>query len=377
MTQTTATQDLGVLYEHELRVHGYRSDPAQQAALSELIQLRARLIARQERAGARGLIARLRQRTRKHADDDAIRGVYLVGPVGRGKTWLMDLFVRSLPFPQVRRRHFYRFMEDVHAALKACAGSADPLDRVAADIARDTLVLCFDELQVHDIADAMILGTLFEALFRHGVTLVATSNTLPDALYRDGLQRARFLPAIALLKQNLLVVHVDGGADYRLRNLRRAGTWLDAADRTGSDAGLARLFEDLAQDDSANARHHITIAERNIATAGVSREAVWFKFSDLCEGPRSAADYIEIARRWPTVIVAQVPVFTSLSDDAARRFIALVDELYDHDVKLVVSACADPLHLYRGERLAAQFERTVSRLTEMQTLEYLGRPHRP
>ncbi len=362
---------LRALYDIELAERGYSADPAQLAALAALDDLRTRLIARgAPESPARGLLSRLLRRNPAPAE----RGVYLVGPVGRGKTWLMDLFVRSLPFPWHRRRHFYRFMEEVHAALKGHAGTRDPLQRVAADIAADTRVLCFDELFVSDIGDAMILGTLFESLLRHGVSLVTTSNTPPDDLYLDGLQRARFLPAIELLKRNLQLVTVDGGADHRLRSLQRAGTWL--ADDEAAQAALTGLFASLTRGETTGARN-IRIAGRDIATRGAGSEVVWFEFGALCEGPRGPADYIEIARSWPAVILTHVPLFTALNENAARRFVALVDELYDHDVKLAVCAAAPPQDLYRGERLVNEFQRTASRLIEMQTPQYLGRGHRP
>jgi len=369
MAGTPAPSSLRALYDVELAQRGYHADPSQLAALEALEDLRTRLIARGAPA-AGGLWSRLLRRSPPPAE----RGVYLKGPVGRGKTWLMDLFVRSLPFPQARRRHFYRFMEETHAALKRHAGSQNPLERVAADIAADTRVLCFDELFVTDIGDAMILGTLFEALLRRGVSLVATSNTAPDDLYRDGLQRARFLPAIELLKRNLRIVSVDGGADYRLLSLQRAGTWLTRDPM--AETTLAGLFQSLMRGEAATART-LRIAGRDIAARGAGSEVAWFEFSALCEGPRSPADYIEIARSWPTVILSHVPLLTPLMDDAARRFVALVDELYDHDVKLAAAAAAPPQELYRGERLRPEFQRTTSRLIEMQTPQYLGREHRP
>lgn len=371
MAQLPAPSSLRALYDLELAARGYHADPSQLAALEALEDLRERLIRRGAPTPAgRGLLSRLLNRNPEPAE----RGVYLLGPVGRGKTWLMDLFVRSLPFPWHRRRHFYRFMEEVHAALKAHAGTQDPLEQVAADIAADTRVLCFDELFVSDIGDAMILGTLFEALFRHGVSLVTTSNTAPDGLYRDGLQRARFLPAIESLKLNLKLVKVDGGADYRLRSLQRAGTWLN--DDAAGESALAGLFHSLMRGEAASAST-LRIAGRDIASRGAGTEVVWFDFDALCEGPRSAADYIEIARSWPAVILTHIPLFTTLTENAARRFVALVDELYDHDVKLAASAATAPQSLYQGERLVNEFQRTASRLIEMQTPEYLGREHRP
>jgi cell division protein ZapE len=304
-----------------------------------------------------------------------VTGLYLWGGVGRGKTWLMDLFFASLPFSERRRRHFHRFMHDVHDELKRLRQRRSPLDHIAATIARDTRVLCFDELFVSDIADAMILGGLFEGLWRRGVTLVATSNVPPGELYKDGLQRQRFLPVIALLEKYLEVLPVAGATDYRLRQLTRAGTYL-VAGAADTAARLEALFRELG---GAQVQHGGTlqIEGRPLAVLRVGHGAVWCSFEALCAGPRSQDDYIEIAREFQAVFVSDVPVLDAEHEDEARRFVALVDELYDRNVKLVVSAAAAPAQLYRGTRVRALFERTVSRLTEMQSEEYLARPHLP
>jgi cell division protein ZapE len=304
-----------------------------------------------------------------------VRGVDLWGGVGRGKTWLMDLFFKSLPFPERQRLHFHRFMRDLHARLAQLKHERDPLELVAAAIARDTRVLCLDELQVTDIADAMILATLFDALFRRAVTLVATSNTAPRDLYKDGLQRARFLPAIALLERNLKVWHIGGSTDYRLRELTQTGVYLPA-DAPDTPARLGQLFARLA-DHGGHGGGTIAIEGRPIAVVREEPGVLWCDFAALCAGPRSTDDYIEIAREYPAVILAAVPVLDATRDDEARRLIELVDEFYDRNVKLIVSAATSPPGLYRGERLGAPFERTVSRLIEMQSAEYLARQHRP
>jgi cell division protein ZapE len=360
------------LYRRELRENGYQSDPAQLAAVAALSDLRQRLILRR-RTASKGL--KLLRAALRRVPRPPERGLYLWGAVGRGKTWLMDLFYDSLPFAQKRRRHFHRFMQDVHAGLKEHAGQQAPLERVADGIAAGVQVLCFDEFFVSDIADAMILGTLLAALFARGVTLVATSNSPPEELYRDGLQRQRFLPAIEQIQQHTQVIAVDGGTDYRLRRLTRAGTYL-LTTTPGTEARLAGLFRGLTHGGAAQAGE-IEVAGRTIRTVAMNPLAIWFEFKDICEGPRSMEDYIDIARDWPTVLVAHVPVLTAQDDDAARRFIALVDELYDRRVNLVVTAAAPLLQLYQGERLQFEFQRVLSRLTEMQTPEYLSQPHRP
>jgi cell division protein ZapE len=370
---TDLPRDLRDIYRRELKERGFRADPAQEAAVDALNDLRERL-GRASRAspnGARKLLSSLRKRRPTPLE----RGLYLWGGVGRGKTWLMDLFVHSLPFEAKRRRHFHRFMHDVHAELKALGNREAPLEQVAENIARDTRVLCFDELFVSDIADAMILGTLLDGLFKRGVALVATSNVPPKDLYKDGLQRQRFLPAIRLLEDNTRVLAVDGGTDYRLRQLTQAGTYLDSGDPQ-ANVRLDALFSQLSDSDPSEGGT-VEIEGRAIPVVKESENVIWFEFEALCEGPRSQNDYIEIAREYQSVLVSHVPQLNATRENAARRLIALVDELYDRHVNLIVSAAAPPDRLYRGERLTFEFQRTVSRLIEMQTEEYLASEHRP
>ena len=364
--------DLRQLYGAQLAAHGFTSDDAQLAVLVKLEALRERLLAAPAphgRAWPRWLGTLLGRPPLA-----PVTGLYLWGSVGRGKTWLMDLFCASLPRGFVRRRHFHRFMQEVHQHLARLHHQLAPLEHVARAIARDTRVLCLDELYVADIADAMILSGLFAALFRRGVTMVATSNVAPQELYKDGLQRQRFLPAIALLGRHLEVVRLGGSTDYRLRQLTAAGTYLPA-DAPDADARLAALFEQLARHDIA-APGSIDIAGRAIPVVRVGAGVAWFTFAALCAGPRSSEDYIEIAREYQSLIVADLPVLDAAHENEARRFIALIDELYDRNVKLIVTAAAPPAELYRGARLGAQFARTASRLTEMQSAEYLAREHR-
>jgi len=363
-------KDLREAYARALRDRGFSRDPGQRAALEKLDALRRRL-----RRAQRSRLPRWLKALWSRSPDAPVRGLYLWGGVGRGKTWLMDLFFASLPFAERRRQHFHRFMHDVHAALAQLKQERDPLEHVADTIAREVRVLCFDELQVTDIADAMILGGLFAALFRRGVTLVATSNTPPEDLYRDGLQRARFLPAIELLERHLEVLRVAGATDYRLRELTQAGVYLPAG-AADTPARLELLFGRLGGH-AARAGGDIVIEGRPIPVVREGAGVAWFEFAALCTGPRSQDDYIEIAREYRSVILSGVPVLEASDDDAARRFIELVDELYDRNVSLIVSAAAAPQALYRGERLSAPFERTVSRLIEMQSAEYLAREHRP
>lgn len=368
----SGARTLREVYQRQIAERGFRPDPAQLAIVERLDGLRSRLIAAHRARASLG--GRLLHAVRPRRAPAAERGLYLWGSVGRGKTWLMDLFCQSLPFPQRRRRHFHRFMHDVHAELKTLREVEAPLETVAERLASEVRVLCFDELFVSDIADAMILGGLFDGLFRRGVTLVATSNTAPADLYRDGLQRQRFLPAIELIERHTEVIATAGERDYRLRQLTQAGTYLPSQE-SRTEARLRALFAELS--DHAPAAHgSIEVEGRPIPVIGQSEGAVWFEFQALCGGPRSQEDYIEIARNYQAVVLANVPVMDALQEDEARRFIALIDELYDRRVKLVISAAAPPPQLYRGERLRAEFQRTASRLAEMQSEEYLAREHR-
>jgi cell division protein ZapE len=353
-------------------MRGFASDAAQLAVVMMLEGLRQRLLAAEPTRAIQlphWLATLLGRETAPE------RGIYLWGSVGRGKTWLMDMFCASLPRALVRRRHFHRFMQEVHQHLGRLHHRLSPLEHVAGAIARDVRVLCLDELYVADIADAMILGGLFAGLFHRGVTLVATSNVPPRELYQGGLQRQRFLPAIALLERHLEVVRLVGGNDYRLRQLTAAGTYL-SADAPDTAARLLALFAQLAPQE-IRAGDTVEIAGRALPVVRVGAGVVWFEFAVLCGAARSQEDYIELAREYQSVILAGVPVLDVAHENEARRFIALVDEFYDRNVKLIVSAAAAPAALYRGERLGALFARAASRLAEMQSEEYLAREHRP
>ncbi len=343
-------------------------DPAQATVVDLLSDLQERLLA--ARPPKRG-IAKFLSRERNAAA--GIPGLYLWGGVGRGKTFLMDLFFETLPLDAKRRAHFHRIMKDVHERLRALGDVEDPLAAVARDMAAEARVLCFDEFFVSDIGDAMILGRLLRGLFEQGVTLVATSNSRPDDLYRDGLQRQQFLPAIDALKRYTRVVELAGDTDYRLKLLQEAGTYLTPDDGSAR-ARLGVLFRESASS-QIEAGHELEINGRKLTTHRCAKGIAWFDFAELCDGPRSQADYIEIARWYPTIILSGVPELNEFRENQARRFIALVDEFYDRRVKLIVSAERPPDALYSGQRLKFEFERTVSRLIEMQSLEYLHLPH--
>ncbi len=355
-------------YEQHLLQHGHVLDPSQSIVVDLLADLQERLLAAPP--PKRGL-ARLLSRER--AAVPGIRGLYVWGGVGRGKTWMMDLFFESLPGKHKLRIHFHRFMARVHSGLRNKPSTRDPLVEIAREWAAQYRVLCFDEFFVADIADAMLLGGLLQALFAEGVTLVATSNVAPDDLYRDGLQRQRFLPAIDALNRHTRVVELAGDTDYRLELLQQAGTYLTPDD----ERARARLHEFFGESASSRVEEHheIEVNGRMLQARRCAKGIAWFDFGSLCDGPRSQADYIEIARWYPTIILSGVPELDEYHENQARRFIALVDEFYDRHVKLVVSAERPPDALYSGKRLRFEFERTVSRLIEMQSLEYLHLPH--
>jgi len=363
---------LAAAYAAELARHGYGPDEAQRRAVARLESLRLAL-QRGERH-ERSLVHRLEVRLGRAPAREAVPGIYLWGGVGRGKTFLMDLFHAHAGVP-ARRTHFHRFMQEVHAGLRRHRDLPDPLGEVAAGIASTCRLLCLDELFVSDIADAMILAGLFEGLIARGVTLAVTSNAPPRDLYRDGLQRQRFVPAIELIERHTDVVEVDGGTDYRLRELERAPLFV-SSHAGDADRLLARRFESIAGG-PGEAGGSIEVEGRAIPVRRRTGDVIWFDFEALCAGPRSQADYIEIARTHHTVVISGVPCFGPSRDDEARRFISLVDEFYDRGVKLALSAEGPPADLYRGERLAFAFARTASRLAEMQTHAYLERPHRP
>jgi cell division protein ZapE len=364
-----STKDvLGELYAAEIQKRGFAADNAQLIAIRLLERLRSELA----EAAAAPLGKRLLRGLTSSGSSP--KGVYLWGGVGRGKTWIMDLFYSSLTLAAKRRTHFYRFMQEVHADLKRLKGMQSPLDGVADKIAKKSRVVCFDELFVSDIADAMILAGLFGALVKRDVALVFTSNVKPKDLYKNGLQRDRFLPTIALIENHCDVVNADGGIDYRLRQLTAAPIYLPAG-APDTHKRLEELFDDLSDED-IESDGTISVHNRKIKVVRESENVIWFDFAALCEGPRSPADYVAIASEYQSVIIASVPVFGVDADNAARRFISVIDEFYDRGVNVILSAAAAPNELYKGEKLKFEFQRTASRLTEMQSEEYLARAHR-
>lgn len=354
-------------YYADLARLGWREDADQAAAMQRLQRLYDALV---EGRSRQGWLDRLRRRPLQ-----PVRGLYLWGGTGRGKTWLVDSFYDCLPFADKSRLHFHAFMQEVHARLTQLPKTPDPLPIIAREWSRRLRLLCLDEFHVTDIADAMLLGGLLRALFARGITLVATSNLSIDELYLDGLQRDRFLFAIELLKRHTEPVHLQGEADYRCAHLDAAGNYhlSTAAD---TEARMSEHLERLAPE-PASADAGLELNRRRVRVRALAGDLAWFDFAELCERPLWAADYLELARRFHTLLVSDVPVMDEGRDDAAKRFMHLIDALYDHNVKLVLTAAAPPAQLYAGRYLQFAFQRTASRLIEMTGHRYLARAHRP
>lgn len=359
-------------YQTDLAEPDFHHDSAQENAVKELQRLfdelthpKKKLTWRVKLAGAFG----------KGMKKPSIQGLYFWGGVGRGKTYLVDTFYECLPFKRKMRIHFHRFMHRVHDEMKSLGGESDPLKIVADKFAKETKVICFDEFFVSDITDAMILGTLMEELFARGICLVATSNIVPDDLYRNGLQRARFLPAIELINQNCRVVNVDSGVDYRLRTLEQAEIYHHPLDDNAMQ-NLIKYFGQLAPE-VGGCNRDIEIEGRKIPSIQDADGVVMFEFRALCDGPRSQTDYMEISCLYHTVLLANVEQMGQEIDDIARRFIAMVDEFYERNVKLIISSAVAMESLYTKGTLEFEFRRCLSRLKEMQSHDYLATEHLP
>ena len=355
----------------ELRQKGLlQPDPAQQPAIEELQSLYRALLECRPESGLRGLLARLGLGENGNADNPM--GLYLYGPVGRGKSMLMDLFFAAVPSSRKRRVHFHAFMIEVHDRIERerQAETEAPILKVAADIARDAALLCFDEFQVDDIADAMILGRLFTALFEAGVVIVATSNLAPDRLYEHGLQRELFLPFLALLKQRLHVLELDGGRDWRLARLVGKRVYHHPLDPAAHKA-LAAAFAELT-DGAPGVSMTLPVKGRSLVVPRAARQVAWFGFAELCERPLAAADYLAIADRFSAVIVEGIPRLGPDRRDPARRFNILIDTLYEARTLLIASAEVPPEEIYAAGDGTFEFQRTVSRLIEMQSEDYIA-----
>ncbi len=372
-TATIAATSPLAHYQRRVAAGELRADQAQLTAMRQLDALHRQIV-------SAGQKPRWPNPLRKHRQQRC-RGMYLWGGVGGGKTLLMDMFHHALPEGLGKRIHYHRFMQSVHDAKKLITNRQDPLALIAAQLAGRRRVLCLDEFSVTDITDAMILSGLLHRLFSNGVALVTTSNTHPDNLYRGGLQRQRFLPAIELIKAQTQVVQVDGGNDYRMDCLQSGEIYHIPHDEAATRA-LRQCFARLeglqgAEEDEGEQANSVQLNGREVAAVAVGRGTAWFSFAALCDTNRAAADYIDLAKRFHTVILSDIPELDAAREDSARRLIELVDELYDRGVNLIVSAAQPPASLYRGSRLQQPFLRTASRLREMAAREYLARPHLP
>ncbi len=356
-------------YQQDVQLGGFCSDPQQLHVLTYLDELYDELIDREHKPNLWAHIKALFRRAK-----DPVRGLYLWGGVGIGKTYLMDSFFECLPIQRKLRMHFHRFMQQTHVRLQALQGHKDPLPIIAREIAAKTRILCFDEFYVSDIADAMLLGGLFRALLDEGVTLVATSNIPPSELYRNGLQRELFLPAIATIEAHCEVIHLQSMEDYRLRTLQQSGVYFYPLDHEAAQS-MRDSFAAFAHGGEVRGEP-ITIEGRGIQTIRYAHKVIWFDFMAICNVPRSQMDYLEIARSFHTVLVSNVVQIQENQDNLIRNFINLVDIFYDNNVKLIVSAETSYDALYPSGRLRFDFDRTQSRLFEMQSHAYLSRPHK-
>ncbi|MCM8612490.1 cell division protein ZapE [Accumulibacter sp.] len=352
-------------YERLLAARGFEADSAQRAAAERLQRLYYELLS--FKVGRRSTLRRF------FSPPPVPTGVYFWGGVGRGKSFLMDCFFDAVPYRRKRRIHFHAFMHGVHGQLNELKGESDPLLKVAERIATELRLLCFDEFHVSDIADAMILGRLLEALFAHGVVFVMTSNYPPDGLYPNGLQRENFLPTIALIKSRLDVLVIDAGIDYRLRTLEQVEIFHHPVD-AAAELKMAEYFSAIAGD-AGTQGGSIEVLGRDIPTLRRGNGVIWFDFKSLCGGPRSQNDYLELARGHHTVLLSAIPKMSASMSSEARRFTWLVDIFYDHKVKLIATADCGPDSLYTEGTQASEFFRTASRLTEMRSRDYLGLPH--
>jgi cell division protein ZapE len=359
-------------YNQDLTLDGFEVDSAQHNAVIHLQRIFDDFVALQNKPQKKRWYSK---RVKGSSQPKGIRGVYFWGGVGRGKTYLMDTFYECLPGDKKMRVHFHRFMHRVHQELTRLKGVTNPLVEIAKILSEEADIICFDEFFVSDITDAMLLGGLFEQLFARGITLVATSNIPPEDLYLNGLQRARFLPTIALIKANNEIVNVDSGIDYRLRTLQNAEIYHFPLDDQ-AEANLNQYFDQLAVDPKQG-NVQINVMERMLDVRREADGIALFEFAVLCESARSQVDYIEISRCYNTILLANVKLMGVETDDAARRFIALVDEFYERHVKLIISAQVPMENLYKGGILSFEFNRCLSRLQEMQSHEYLGRAHLP
>ena len=361
--------DIKQAYHKAIQNQGFKPDPAQEKVIKAFYHIQKTLIENENKR------SNFFSKIVKHLtrDSNPVSGLYLWGDVGRGKTWLMNLFMESLAITKKKRLHFHHFMLNIHEQLASMPNQKDPLKKIAKDYSEKYHVLCLDEFIVTNIADAMLLNGLLEALFQNGIALIATSNRIPDHLYKNGLQRERFLPAIELIKQHTRVINLDGEIDHRLELLEQTDIYICPIN-SSTHQYMYNQLEALATDNII-ANEVITIHKRPIKTEYYADEIAWFSFNAICDAPRAAADYIELAKQFHTILLSDIPIMDEYLDDKARRFIYFIDEMYDRSVKLIISADAPAESLYTGDLLEFAFKRTLSRLTEMRSESYLSRSH--
>lgn len=381
MSTSTATKDDSSLvdaYLESVKIGEIRLDPAQTEVMDELQVIYSAIVNQEPvvQAKPKKSLSSLfsRKRSKEVAPTNSIKGLYLYGGVGRGKTHLVDFFYDHLPIEKKVRLHFHRFMQIVHEELSKVDGVEDPLKAVAKSFTDKAQVLCFDEFHVIDITDAMLLGRLLEHMFNDGLVLVTTSNFHPDELYKNGLQRDRFIPAINLLKSNTKLVEMGGNYDYRSEAFKELGIYYFVSDDK-SEKRLDDHFHQLSGVELYEDKNEIIINTRKIPVKKLNVDVVWFEFDDLCNTARSTDDFTQIASYFKTVLISNIPKMDSNMDDAARRFINLIDTFYDMNVNIVVSSAAEPERLYSGNKLSFEFDRAVSRINEMQTTKYIESEH--
>ena len=355
-------------YQEVLKEKHFKADVGQQQIIECFEQLYHELQAEHQRQ------QRLFQRLKSLFSKTSTQGLYLWGGVGRGKTWLMDLFYETLPTKQKYRLHFHRYIQEIHEQLEHYKGQKNPLKLIARQFSRQYQLLCLDELHVADITDAMILHGLLKALIENNVTLIFTSNLEPDELYRDGLQRERFIPAIELIKHSCHVQKIPDGEDHRLNTIQSEKVYfspLSAQNQQALEDYFLRLSPCQPKKNTS-----LEINHRSLPVYGLADDVAWFIFDELFNSPRAVADYIELARLFHTVVISEIPLLTQSNEDKSRRFIQLMDEFYDRNVKVIISAETSADKLYHGKTLTFDFERTVSRIEEMKSLHYLQKPHK-
>lgn len=356
------------IYHDKLAVNGFTADVAQLAIIEEFARIEREMlqVAHHQETPTRGFFSRFL--SKPDAKAPTVKGLYVFGTVGRGKTFLMDMFCENIPF-SVKRLHFHHFMKSIHDDLKQIKDEQNPLTIIAADFAKDYRILCLDEFMVTDITDAMLLYGLLRELTDRGVVIITTTNIPPDDLYKNGLQRERFVPAIALIKAQLVIHEISAGLDFRRLCLTKHKRFFSPLNEE-TQQELETITQELSNHLQFERDTEITINGREIPFVAKSQEVIWFRFSDLCEGYRSQLDYIELAKLFPVMVVSDIPILDEYHEDAAKRFLLLIDELYDQRIALILSSAVPVSDIYTGKKITFEFDRLQSRLFEMQSESY-------